>query len=279
MLFLNGISANASEGENDPFIWWLPGAAGRLPDGRAEQVVTLEVSPVIAGQKCPLERPEVWLRITTRPVFLRADGKGETFWCKGDWSSSDPRTLIIQSDEYIAVDAFARAEIEGRPHFAQIQLMLYGNTKDIPKEREDRGEDPAWPEFQVRSSGETYWPQTGHEFSLNFSGEIAGSHAGSFLEIRGDQGELVDEVQSTENVYRYTPAHDPALNRAGDAAAKPVIFVARTGEGGAASYTQMVHRSRYAGWNKNAGLGVFAAAFVLSGLAVGLVRRKIQPCA
>ena len=259
--FLGGVPCFASEGTEAaaPFIWLVPGDGVRLPDGRMEQAVTLEAAPAIA-----VERPEIWVRI-------RKGRGGEAIWRKGDWSSADPWTLIIQSGEYVTADVFAEAEIEGRPHFAQTRLILYGQAKEVERD-EESGEGPRWPEFRVRSNGESYWPQTGHEFSVSFSGEENG-----YMEIRNGRGELLDEVHDSGEGYTYTPAHDPALNRAGTTASKPLLFVVRINEGGSASYTQIVHRSRFAGMNKQAGLSVFAAAFALSGLTVILTRRKAQP--
>ena len=275
--FLTGIPGFASEAVNSdtPFIWWAPGTGGRLADGRFEQIVTLHILPMLAVGK-----PEAWLRITTTSGFMGTGGAREVFWQKGEWSLSDPMTLIIHSGEYAVADVFARVEIDGKQHFAQITFILYGQTAETEKEprnldsAENSSEGPAWPEFRVRSNAEFYWPQTGHEFSVNFNGEAADD----WLEVRGENGELLDVINGSENSFTYTPAHDPALNRLGPTAAKPVIFVTRNGEGGSASFTQMVHRSRFGGMNKRAGVTVFAVSFLLSGLTAWLARRRAQPC-
>jgi len=261
--FLGNIPASGTEYATPvaPFIWWSAGEARRLADGRIERVLTLTASPTTV-----IEQAEVWLRVVT-PGFSRAA------WHKGYWQSSEPYTLMVQSGEYTTVDIFARAGIEGKSYFAQIRVIL-GLATETGKEGEGLGEGPNWPEFSVRSNGEAYWPQTGHEFSL----KLANAKAGSHLEVWSGQGELLDRIQCSEDVYMYTAPHDPALNRAGPAAAKPLIFVLRTDAGGAASFTQMVHRSRYAFWDKKAGLTVFAASFLCFGLAVGLIRRRERPC-
>ena len=258
---LNGVPCFASVSAADsPFVWWRPGEGRRLTDGRFEQVITLEVSTMFA-----VEQPEVWLRIRT--------GGGRK-WQKGNWSSSDPWTIVVRAGEYAVVDAFACAAIEGRPYFAQTSFILYGQAKDAKNDRADFSEGPNWPEFNVRSNAEFYWPQTGHEFSVRFSGE----EVNGLLEIHSGQGGLLDTVQASENGYTYTPPQDPALNRHGPTAAKPVVFVARTGEGGAASFTQMVHRSRFGAWNKKAGITVFTASVLLSALAVWLARKRFKAC-
>ena len=262
ILFLGGVPCFASEGAASPCIWLIPGDGVRLPDGRMEQAVTLEAAPAFA-----MEQPEIWLRI-------RKGRGGEAVWRRGEWSSAGPWTLIVQSGEYATADVFARAAIEGRPHFAQTRLILYGQGGEAERD-EGSGEGPNWPAFTVRSNGESYWPQTGHEFSVSFSGGEGGYTEGGYMEVRNGRGELLDEVRHSGGGYVYTPAHDPALNRAGTTAVKPLLFVVRINEGGSASYTQMVHRSRFAGMNKRAGLSVFAAAFALSGLTVILARRRV----
>jgi hypothetical protein len=248
-----------------PFLWWSVGTAQRLADGRTEQTLTLVSSSAIGNT-----RPEVRLRIM--PSSPQSGNGGKIFWRKGEWASSAPYALIVQSGEYAVADVFARAEIGGLPHYAQTRLLLYGQGDKPDTTREVLGEAPDWPEFHVRFNGGTYWPQTGHEFSVSFRGEHTGP-----LEVRGGQGELL-EVMPADSAYAYTAPHDPELNRAGPAAAKLLVFVLRAPEGGTASFTQMVHRSRYAFWDQKAGLLVFAGAFLASGLAALLARRKARPC-
>ena len=265
-----------------PFIWWSLGASSRLADGRFEQILTLEVSPDVT-----IDSPEAWLRIRTQTGFSQSGRSGRTFWYKCSLSSAQPWTLVIQSGEYASADVFARAEIEGCPLFAQTRIVLYGQGGETEKDREESEEGPAWPEFTVRSSGESYWPQTGHEFSLRINGETNGRplevHSGpvelAAKTVHNSLPVLLDTVLQTGDVYKYVAPHDPALNRAGVTAAKPLIFTARIAEGGTASFTQIVHRSRYAFWNKKAGLAVAAGSFLFSGLGVIISRRKRKlPC-
>ena len=270
-----------------PYIWWSVGAAGRLADGRFEQILTLRVSPGTAPGEL-VEIPEVWLRLRTQARFNQADSVGQFSWRKCSLPSSQPWTLIIRSGEYATADVFARAETGGAPLFAQTRIILYGQGGEAEQEQEAYSEGPAWPEFALRSGGESYWPQTGHEFTLRFSGETGGSPLvvfGGSVElaakaIQTAPPELLDTVVYSNGVYRYTVPHDPALNRAGVTAAKPLIFVARPVEGGTASCTQIVHRSRYAFWNKETGLAVLAGACMLSSVVVITARKKRKlPCA
>jgi len=149
------------------------------------------------------------------------------------------------------------------------------SPKNNENDPEGRAEALSQPEFQVSSNGEFYWPQTGHEFTLALEG-LETAEGG--LEVWSGQGELLDRAKAAAGVFNYTPAHDPALDRAGYKAEKPLVFVARSPEGGSASFTLVVRRSRLAGLNLEAGLAVFTAAFLFSGLGVGLKRLKERPC-
>ena len=258
--FWAGGACFASEGaaSSAPYIWWSPAPAESTPDGRVGQVLTLEASS-------KLIRPEAWLRVTPQPRFNRPGELSKAHWRQVEWTKAEPWTLTVQAGEYVRVDAFARAEIEGRPHFAQTRLLLYGKSK--ASEPEGPGEAPDRPEFQVSSNGEFYWSQTGHEFTLTLEGlEAAGG-----LEVWNGQGELLALLQISAGAFKYTPAHDLALNRAGPLAVKPLIFVARNHDGESASLTLMVHRSRLAGLNLKAGLAVIAAAFMISCLGAGVM--------
>jgi hypothetical protein len=192
---------------------------------------------------------------------------------------------VVRSNEYATVDVFARAEVGGQPCFAQTRLTLYGQGNESGVKREAHSEGPAWPEFTVSAKGESsYWPQTGHEFSLSLSNpdameDATENDAMGNLEIWSAQGVLVDTVRASVDGYKYIPPHDPVLNWAGTSAAKPLIFVQRLAdEGGSASYTQVVHRSRYGLWDKNAGLTLFGAAFLASTITACILRRKGRPC-
>ena len=262
-----------SASEDAPFLWLFPDMSTRLTDGRIEQTVTLEVFPKPAeGKPDFLQKPQAWLRIR---------GVNGGLWQQAEWSSFDPWTLTIRSGVFAVADIFVRAEIDGQPHFAQSYIILYGQALGAENDMDGFREGPNWPEFKISSNAEFYWPQTGHTFFLDFYGEKTKSScyaAGSYLEVRGRQGELLDLIRSSGNGFAHTPAHDPTLNRLGPAAAKPVIFVIRLEGGGAASFTQMVHRSRFGALNKRAGLIVFSLSLAFSALAVCLVRRRKRQC-
>jgi len=261
----------------EPFIWWSVGEAGRLPDGRTEQALTLMASP-----DSKIEKPEAWIRIRAPKITpisetwvrVTTGSISKAGWFMGQWSLSAPYVLAVQSSEYATADVFARAEINGRAYFAQTRLMLYGMGGANEKEDEGTNEVPDCPEFRVLSSGSFYWPQTGDEFTFNF----VGKKANDVLEVWGSNGDMLAAVQASGEDYKYVPPHDPALNGLELGASKPLIFVQRLNGGGAASYTQLVHRSRDAFWNLKAGLAILAASLLATGLTVGIIRRKGRPC-
>ena len=252
------------------FIWWSPDQVKRLADGRASQVLTLKTSPPSRAIQ-----PQAWLRVIPLRRYNQPDPPEKALWLRGEWLSTEPWILAAAAGEYAQVDAFARAEIDGQPHFAQTRLLLYGQSRENESGPEAQVQNPGPAEFQVSSNGEFYWPQTGHEFTFALQGLEA---AGGGLEVRDGLGELLDRAKTSEGAFKYTPAHDRALDRAGYAAAKTLVFVARDAAGDSASFTLVVHRSRLAGLNLPAGLAVFAAAFSLCGLGVGLARLRGRPC-
>jgi hypothetical protein len=269
-LFATGLCSaqEAPEQRPSPFIWWSAGAAERLTDGSTEQTLTLLTSPVTA-----IEQPDAWLRVRTAK-------SSQPLWFKNQRSLSEPCTLVVRSNGYATVDVFARAEIGGQPCFAQTRLTLYGQGTESRTKREAYSEGPGWPEFTVSAKGESsYWPQTGHEFSLSLSNPDATENdvIGN-MEIWNAQGVQMDTVPPSGDGYKYIPPHDPALNRAGTSASKPLVFLVRLNEGGSASYTQIVHRSRYGLWDKDAGMALFGAAIFASGAAACLLSRKGRPC-
>lgn len=253
-----------------PFIWWSPAPVERLGDGRARQTLTLETS-----SKTSVKLPEAWLRVTPLRRYNRPGEPAEAFWLKGEWASASPWTLVVETNGYVTADVFARAEIGGRTHFAQTVLRLFSRSEAAGQALEGLEDVPDVPEFRMSSSGEFYWPQTGHEFTFALEGLDA---ARNELEIWSGQGARLATLTASTGTFKYTPAHDPSLDRAGYAAGKPLIFMARDNNGGSAAFTLVVHRSRTAGLDKDAGLAVFAAALLLSGLTTWLTRRKARPC-
>ena len=261
--------ALAAEGSADQeaFIHWSAAPVERLADGRVKAVLTLESFG-------SLENPVAYYRLARLGRFNGPEAPEDPEIHGLDWEA-DGRRVVIVSGEYGRVTVFARAEFQGRPLYAQTAFNLYGRSKTGP-EANPLAQAPDWPEFLVGSDGPLYWPQTGQVFNFQLKG---GSEAEAAKLAVWDAGRLVAELAPGAAGFQYQPEPDPALNRAGDAARKPLVFVLPLGDGGLASFTLFVHRSRLAGRDLPAGLGIFAAAVLAGGALVWLARRRYRPCA
>jgi hypothetical protein len=263
-----GLEAAGPAAGQEAFIHWSAAPLERLADGRIKAVLTLESSS-------PLENPAAYCR---RARLGRFDGPGDPEDAEIhalEWEA-DGRRLVILGGEYARITVFARAEIQGRPHYAQTAFNLYGRAGAGEAPEPSRlSQAPDWPEFLVGSDGPLYWPQTGQTFTLQLKGD---QNAAARLAV-WDGGRRVAELLPGAAGFQYQPAHDSALDRAGDAASKPLVFVLPIDNGGLASFTLFVHRSRSAGRDLPAGLGLFSAAAAVSGALVWLARRRRRPCA
>lgn len=254
--------------ETRSFIWWAAAPAERLADGTARQLLTLTALP-----GSTLESQEVFFRLTPLKRFNQAGEAKEARWFKGEWRPDEALTMELRAGEYVRAEVFAKAVIDGREHFAQTTLMLFGQSgQDFPVAL--KAEKPDWPEFSVAVGGAIYWPQTGHEFSVEFQR----AEPATKLEVVSAQGEILAELAASSGLFKYTPPRDPALDQAGYAASKPLIFLARDMRGGSASFAIAIHRSRVAGLDEKSGLMIFAAAFLLTALLAAWARRKAAPC-
>jgi hypothetical protein len=253
----------------EDFIYWSAAPPERLADGRIKVVLTLESSG------SPLEKPAAYCRRVRLGRFDGPGGPEDAEIHTLEWES-DGRRLVILSGEYARITVFARAEIMGRPLYAQTAFNLYGRAGagEAP-EPGRRAYAPDWPEFLVGSDGPLYWPQIGQTFTFQLKG---GQSPAASLAV-WDGGRRVAELAPGAAGFQYQPGPDPSLDRAGDAASKPLVFVSPSGDGGSASFTLFVHRSRLAGRDLPAGLGIFAAAAAVSAALVGLARRRRRPCA
>ena len=258
--------------EPETFLKWSSYSMERLADGRVKLVLTLESSDGLLenlGGFYRLTRPRRWDESA-------APGEGETHAL--DWErSADGLKLVILSEEYERATVFARAEIEGRPHYAQTAFNLYGRSRAGARSEPLSPyppQAPDWPEFSISSEAPLYWPQTGQNFTFKFKGHTVARNLAVW-----DGSRRVAELEPGEAGFQYRPEHDPGLNRAGNRASKPLVFVAPGADGGSVSFTLFVHRSRRAGWDLPAGLSVFALGASVSAASVGLARRRFRLCA
>jgi hypothetical protein len=264
---LSSLAAPAGPSDQETFIHWSAAPVERLADGRVKAVLTLESCGI------PLENPAAYYRKASLGRFDGPTAPEDAEIHGLNWER-DGLKLVILSGEYARITVFARAEAEGRPLYAQTAFNLYGRSEADAAPLDSRlPQAPDWPEFLVGSDGPLYWPQTGQTFTF----QLKGGEKENRLAVW--DGRRVAELDPGAAGFQYQPEHDPALDRAGDAASKPLVFVLPYGDGGSASFTLFVHRSRQAGRDLPAGLGLFAAAVTVGGALVWRARRRYSPCA
>jgi hypothetical protein len=177
-----------------------------------------------------------------------------------------------------------RAKIErgGVENFAQSDFMLFGGGLSSQAQtlaREEQEEQVKlqeqlqdWPLFKFSSNSPAYWPQTGHNFTL----EILGPRRVSgplevWEEFEGEVSVRPVAWVKADNLGRFTfnPPHDQRLNQAGASATKLLIFRAPLEGSAYASLSLRVHRSRVVNRNMPLGLSIFASVCALT--AVGFI--------
>jgi hypothetical protein len=249
--------------ENPSYIRWEYQPPPRHRNGAAEinlNLVSSDGSPVSDGfwyyKATPL--------ISFRRVMETAPPSTVTgFFKPGE------NTLNILSGQFIFVEAMGTAMLNGERHYAQTAVLLYGETGKV-KPIKSKAPQPLWPSFQFSGSGELYWPQTGHTFTLRARD---GCQLGE-VSAWSPEGRARGEYVNAEGGRGFVPAADKKLNDQGSAASKPIFFLAEIPGGGSVSYTIYIHRNRYAGENLNLGLIVFFSALTGTGLILGLVFHK-----
>ena len=275
LLLVNPLAAAERPGqtEAETFMQWSSYSVERLADGQVRLILTLESS----RPELHLDNPTAFYRLAkpARWDEPAAPGEGEIYAL--DWERPDELKLVLLSGEFGRATVFARAEIEGRLHYAQTAFNLYGRSRAGARPEPlslSLPQTPGWPEFSISSEAPLYWPQTGQEFTLKLKGDSIAKNL-----VVWDGPRRAAELEPVETGFKYWPEHDPGLDRAGPRASKPLVFVAPINGGGSVSFTLFVHRSRRAGLNMPAGLGVFAAGFLATGIPVCLTRRRFRICA
>ncbi|MDR1081441.1 MAG: hypothetical protein LBQ79_10895 [Deltaproteobacteria bacterium] len=182
--------------------------------------------------------------------------------------------LVVSSESRAMAEVTASAVVNGRRCYAQTAVILMGDSPGGVRPASG-AEDPRWPSFNFWGSGELYWPQAGHTFTLTVR---EGALVGPVLAWREDGEPVPGAYGRANDGVRFTPDHDPALSAMSGSALKPVIMVAGTPDGGTLSYTFYIHRSRDAGADPVMGFLIGCSAFLLTGLAIaaGYARRRAQ---
>ena len=257
-------------------IWLRRGKYGRADKGQVQQTIDIVVMHDI-----PRAQPiEIFLRFSSLGSF---DGKGAgdiAFWQE---MTVNPNTageysFDIFTDGYFRVDVWAKKLAGTIPHWAMTAFNLYGALAEAPVP-DDASPAPgiATPAFALSSDGESYWPQTGQEFT--FRPAWPGADDLREMEVRGEDGMLLASLlRDGDGGFRYRPPHDEALDRAGDSATKNFIFVGSGTEGfGTVSYSLAVHRSRKGRSDLPVGLTLLAFSMVVSTGAALWFRRTRRP--
>jgi hypothetical protein len=177
--------------------------------------------------------------------------------------------LVVASGIYAMADVLGTALVRGRRSYAQTAMLLFGDSLG-GEPPVSNSVSPGWPSYNFSGSGELYWPQTGHTFTLTAR---EGTILGPVRALR-DTGPVPGEYAGAENGISFTPAHDPELSAESSSATKPVYLVGRLPGGGTLTYTFYVHRSRTAGTDLPLGILLSAAAFAVTGLGIIVYRSR-----
>jgi hypothetical protein len=176
---------------------------------------------------------------------------------------------------YSSIELRCAVPYQGRAYYAQANFNLYGREGSL--ENASSKDPPDWPLFELSSPEPLYWPQTGQTFFLKILN--AGPDPGPLAVREAGREDPVAWVKVGEDgIYTYVPPLDPELDKRGPTATKDIVFVLDLPEGGTASFTLAIHRSREARRNFPAGLGVFSVSLVLGCGLVAAKRRRGTIC-
>ena len=249
-----------------PYAWWRPGTARRLEGGWVAQPLSLRVAEasVAAGDV------EVTLRTRRMGPPAEGDNAPAESWWRLEAFPEAPFSGNVFAVEAIGgagfrVTAWARVRLGGLDHWAITDFLLYGDAPE-PVLRGAAGTEPFLdpPAFTWKSDGAAYWPQTGEWFRLRPAVEFADQL--DTLSVFDESGQLLaSPARGEDGHFAYRPEHDPALDQAGDAASKPLVFVARAPDDRhSVSFALSVHRSRRASLRLGPGLSILTGAFLAS---------------
>lgn len=261
------VAAGRIENDGVFYAWWRIERAERIDGGKVAQ----ELALIFPAQSLKAYSVRCFVRQTPLAAYDRESESDKEFWLEAEVSTGVPPMIRVEARNACRTTVWARIEGAGKVFWAQTAFNQYG--------RSEGGELPAnvspsepLPEFGFESSGESYWPQTGHTFSL--TPEWEGKENIAEMEIRDANGILLEREAFDSGTARYTSPQDPELERAGDAAAKHLIFIVGDGLGNNHSFSLAVHRSRFGRLDLPSGLAVAAAAMAASLLFVLWHRRR-----
>jgi hypothetical protein len=188
----------------------------------------------------------------------------------GNFKEND-YTLEIVSGTVVLADILGSALVEGKRMFAQVAVMIYGDSIKEFKLPVSNATMPQWPDYMMMSTGYLFWPRVGETFTLTpkFPGPKLD------YKVFSDNGPVVGSYHGTDTALSFVPENDEELNVSNvPIPSKPIYFVSELPDGSIYSYTINIHRSRYASLSLALGFVVFFAAMLLTLLSILIYRHK-----
>ncbi|MDR2386712.1 MAG: hypothetical protein LBE80_03885 [Deltaproteobacteria bacterium] len=223
-----------------------------------------------------------------------AGGRFEFYWHESQSSLASPEPpkgqYVVVKGHFseplaqVTVGGYSRVEFtakiraeDGTEHYAQADFDIYAREGSSSPVSQDL--PPKWPFFELKSDQPLYWPQTGQTFFISLKNFDAKPVPLSVWE-GGGQSPVALLWPDSEGLFTYVPPNDPELDKLGTTATKRIVFTRPLAEGGTASLSLYLHRSRAEKRNLPVGLGVFGLSLTASAWAFFLViaRGRPKPC-
>ncbi|MDR2301245.1 MAG: hypothetical protein LBF38_04315 [Deltaproteobacteria bacterium] len=219
-------------------------------------------------------------------------GRFEFYWHESQSSLGSPEPpkgqyVLVKNDSAeplakVTVGGYSRVEVtakimggDGIVSYAQADFDIYAREGSSSPVSGDH--PPKWPFFELKSDQPLYWPQTGQTFYISLKNFDAGPAPLSVWEEGGMVAVLTPDAGG---LYTYVPPNDPKLDQMGTTATKRIVFTRPLAEGGTASLSLYVHRSRAEKRNLPIGLGIFGLSLTASASAffLAIARGRPKPC-
>ncbi len=247
-------------------LWFEYGSMIKEKDGSVTQEFGLYTGDFIK-EKTPLKSAD------SLEVYCSVDGK----------SFLKPELKEILDGYVIRVTTFgmhrftlyADVLLENSRCYAKTDFMLYGPDK---KEKLTGALEHETPFYEIEVKGRSYWPQTGLKLKIQ-----------TLAEGRPDTGREVFVMDKNFGITAlstdkkgealYIPPEDKELNRQGETAFKESIIAAHCLENKkqcTATYTLLLHRSRYGNNNYVLGSGIAMFSFLSVFAWISHKRKKFK---
>ncbi|MCD8351039.1 MAG: hypothetical protein LUC93_10560 [Planctomycetaceae bacterium] len=236
--------------------WWLQGETRRDDSGSVAQHLVLRLPPE-AGD---IAEVECFVRQAAIAAYNQGESDDFVSWQRlsARRGPNGMVSLTVEADRYCRTTVWATIPLPGGVAWAQTIFNQYGKVAE-PAPAVAATMDP--PAFSLSSSGEDYWPQTGHTFTATPGWDGAVER----IDVVDEAGGILHRSIDHTGPVSYTPPHDPALDSAGDRAKKHFVFLAISPGGNEThSLSVAVHRSRSGNIDLPTGLLIGAVAMAVS---------------